>query len=1008
MARGPAGDMPQPDRHSPPPTFPLVGTRGNRGNPGDFKSPWTTAQGNCSRMDSTPLDSTGCTACLLQLVRNCSFNQLFAYTFLCLLSSVFAKKLLVYTVPLIAALSTKLPQIAALVSPGGYRQEQAQGLCPSPADQDAAQDAILRLWPTGSCESTIRNKGANSNGAGADAADVQNVDIVGRIRKPEGLGKREVALLLLEDPACRLRVSLVEALVRARLPQEGPAPVEVDLQALLKDTLTARYLSFEYVGDTGRPYTMLRLNIAALLAGASELPPSALSAQETTVRSASSDLVNSETMSTASSTTEALSIASAPSCPVALATAMETSVSQSIPHPMGSIDKCITNLSLESGGDATRPGLTLSLTQAQGAGPLLPALTSETLQATAVKLPSLPLELPPHSNDELSSLPLEFEAPPHSNDGDNGDLDFHMAPWSGPSSSSFCGRSTVDVLESSKPAQLGSAGEDFPLANTCDATDGKLLDFSSLQNDSTRKASSPIKCQPRQPPLDSVCPDPIIKCSGEAHAPFPSMSLGSSTHTATASPPFLSHAQINATHHSLGASLDQRHTPFPTTSSSVAHHTLTSVPSSLQDHQPPLGLFGIWSNRTKESSSAPGTHAHTAFTAPQVSGCDTGLFQSSCLELPLSAGAANFGNMAKQYGFGVSKPTIVTPAMDKAHANQDMDLEMDSALEAIIAFDAAPGSQNGSIPQPGFSATSATAPVPVPSRQNCAQTRPSDGGGTGLPHLTPGESSMSGWSFDALKATLNANSAPTQSCVRPSHGTAPVPAPNNAAPPLDMASLMNGWSLAALQEALTASSMGPPMDAAASFMTAVASMAAVNGQNMGGNAFRPPYSGMPPLFPQMMTGHDNSMASSLSPVILHEIINLVQHIPGLKQKSAFITMSFQNFRPFMLGGGLPTGASNTNRACSASTSKVLSQKLPHKVYVRLEEIVNRGSFIDWKHFDAGVVKVMSQLSDIGEADMLEELDMLDSADLSNVEYMPAYLNKRLNNRLWSRRKAMNA
>jgi hypothetical protein len=26
------------------------------------------------------------------------------------------------------------------------------------------------------------------------------------------------------------------------------------------------------------------------------------------------------------------------------------------------------------------------------------------------------------------------------------------------------------------------------------------------------------------------------------------------------------------------------------------------------------------------------------------------------------------------------------------------------------------------------------------------------------------------------------------------------------------------------------------------------------------------------------------------------------------------------------------------------------------------------------------------------------------ADLSNVEYMPAYLNKRLNNRLWSRRK----
>lgn len=34
----------------------------------------------------------------------------------------------------------------------------------------------------------------------------------------------------------------------------------------------------------------------------------------------------------------------------------------------------------------------------------------------------------------------------------------------------------------------------------------------------------------------------------------------------------------------------------------------------------------------------------------------------------------------------------------------------------------------------------------------------------------------------------------------------------------------------------------------------------------------------------------------------------------------------------------------------------------------------------------------------------QQLEMLKSTDLSNVEYMPAYLNKRLNNRLWSRRK----
>ncbi len=52
-------------------------------------------------------------------------------------------------------------------------------------------------------------------------------------------------------------------------------------------------------------------------------------------------------------------------------------------------------------------------------------------------------------------------------------------------------------------------------------------------------------------------------------------------------------------------------------------------------------------------------------------------------------------------------------------------------------------------------------------------------------------------------------------------------------------------------------------------------------------------------------------------------------------------------------------------------------------------------------------QVMGQLTEIGESDVFEELDLLESTDLSNVEYMPAYLNKRLNNRLWSRRKAHN-
>ena len=50
-------------------------------------------------------------------------------------------------------------------------------------------------------------------------------------------------------------------------------------------------------------------------------------------------------------------------------------------------------------------------------------------------------------------------------------------------------------------------------------------------------------------------------------------------------------------------------------------------------------------------------------------------------------------------------------------------------------------------------------------------------------------------------------------------------------------------------------------------------------------------------------------------------------------------------------------------------------------------------------------QVLSQLSKLCEGDVFEELELLAATDLSNVEYMPAYLNKRLNNKLWSRRKA---
>lgn len=54
--------------------------------------------------------------------------------------------------------------------------------------------------------------------------------------------------------------------------------------------------------------------------------------------------------------------------------------------------------------------------------------------------------------------------------------------------------------------------------------------------------------------------------------------------------------------------------------------------------------------------------------------------------------------------------------------------------------------------------------------------------------------------------------------------------------------------------------------------------------------------------------------------------------------------------------------------------------------------------------DACSLQVLGQLSKMAEDDVFTELDLLAHADLSNVEYMPAYLNKRLNNKLWSRRK----
>ncbi|GAX80585.1 hypothetical protein CEUSTIGMA_g8022.t1 [Chlamydomonas eustigma] len=105
------------------------------------------------------------------------------------------------------------------------------------------------------------------------------------------------------------------------------------------------------------------------------------------------------------------------------------------------------------------------------------------------------------------------------------------------------------------------------------------------------------------------------------------------------------------------------------------------------------------------------------------------------------------------------------------------------------------------------------------------------------------------------------------------------------------------------------------------------------------------------------------------------------------------------------GGGAETASSAPVRTNSTHMSaKAVLQRLPLRLYRRIEDIVNRCNHLEWKHFDAGVIKVLGQLAELSDDDVIEELEMLQSTDLSAVEYMPAYLNKRLNNRLWSKRK----
>ncbi len=53
----------------------------------------------------------------------------------------------------------------------------------------------------------------------------------------------------------------------------------------------------------------------------------------------------------------------------------------------------------------------------------------------------------------------------------------------------------------------------------------------------------------------------------------------------------------------------------------------------------------------------------------------------------------------------------------------------------------------------------------------------------------------------------------------------------------------------------------------------------------------------------------------------------------------------------------PPPAATVRANSTPVSSKAILQKLPLRVYKRLEEMIATCSYMEWKHFDAGVVKV---------------------------------------------------
>ena len=84
----------------------------------------------------------------------------------------------------------------------------------------------------------------------------------------------------------------------------------------------------------------------------------------------------------------------------------------------------------------------------------------------------------------------------------------------------------------------------------------------------------------------------------------------------------------------------------------------------------------------------------------------------------------------------------------------------------------------------------------------------------------------------------------------------------------------------------------------------------------------------------------------------------------------------------------------------SSLQKPDLRRLPRATASAIEKLVDSSPWIDWRHFDAGVMKVLQQLALSAEDNALAEIRQVEVSELSSVKNMPAYLNKCFNNRLW--------